>query len=361
MEAASSAINSLLTYCDERGIDLESRIRLRRFFSPGELDAVRDECQKRRSKHGGSATIVWLRGAKARKRVQAESEYDRLTHVACYLRWLSNILLGSAIDVATARQIDLVYRGLIGRRPIRKRSATVARGPSPEQVKALQEVIDPSAERSLFKDDNVRIRNALIIDLLFYLGIRGGELLNICIKDIDWKRNQLVVARRPDEKRDSRRRQPLVKTLDRRIPLSDLLVERLHAYITKHRNKVPGARRHDYLLVTHKSGKTQGQPLSISGYQKVIKVIAAAAPELEGLHGHLLRHGWNERFSDYMDGLENPPSPERQEAMRSYAQGWKEGSGTSATYNRRFIERKAHEAQLDLQKGTIRLPKGVDK
>jgi len=87
----------------------------------------------------------------------------------------------------------------------------------------------------------------------------------------------------------------------------------------------------------------------------------AAAPELHGIHGHLLRHGWNERFSEYMDSQEQPPSPERQEAIRSYAQGWRGGSGTSATYNRRFVERKAHEAQLKLQARTIKHIKGIDE
>jgi len=39
--------------------------------------------------------------------------------------------------------------------------------------------------------------------------------------------------------------------------------------------------------------------------------------------------------------------------------GWREGSGTAATYNKRFIRQKAHEAGLALQEGMIRLPKGV--
>jgi len=115
------------------------------------------------------------------------------------------------------------------------------------------------------------------------------------------------------------------------------------------------------LCVTHKSGATQGDPLSISSYRKVIRAIAAASPELKGLHGHLFRHGWNERFSEYMDRQEAPPSPEQQEDMRSNVQGWKEDSGTSATYNRRFVERKAHDTQLQLQEKAIRLPKGIDK
>jgi integrase len=176
MDAASTAINVLLTYCAGRGIDLESRIRRRHLFNPAELDAIRDECQKRRGKHG-SAAVVPIRGRKARQRVGAGSEYTRLTHVANYLRWLSYTLLGSTVDGAIARQIDLVHRGLISRRPIGRSSAAAKSGPTPEQVATLQEVVDPAAGRSPFKDDSVRVRNALIIDLLFYLGIRGGELL----------------------------------------------------------------------------------------------------------------------------------------------------------------------------------------
>nr|WP_256470293.1 site-specific integrase [Luteibacter flocculans] len=270
-------------------------------------------------------------------------------------------MLGSAVDESAARQIELIHRGLTSRRPIGRRNAEVKRGPTPAQVATLWEVVDPEGKKSPFQDNSVRIRNALMVDLLFYLGIRGGELLSLCTTDIDWDRCQIVIARRPDERTDPRKRQPLVKTLDRRIPLGDALVDRLHTYIVKHRNKVSGARRHVFLFVTHKSGATQGQPLSISSYRKVIRAIAAASAELKGLHGHLFRHGWNERFSEYMDRQEAPPSPEQQEAMRSYAQGWKEGSGTSATYNRRFVERKTHETQLQLQEKTIRRPKGIDK
>jgi hypothetical protein len=39
----------------------------------------------------------------------------------------------------------------------------------------------------------------------------------------------------------------------------------------------------------------------------------------------------------------------KEEKMRSYMMGWKEGSGTAATYTRRHTERMAREAQLKLQ------------
>lgn len=360
MEATLAAISVLLTHCVERGIDLEHRIRSRQFLRPAELDAIRDDCQERFSATSNS-TVVPLRKGKRGQRVGLGSEYIRLSYIAEYIRWLSHTLFGSEIDQAAALEIDRVTNGVLSRRPKGKRSAPTKLGFSAMQIAKLQETLDPTQGKSPFQDEGVCIRNALIVDLLLHLGIRGGELLNICIRDIDWERHQLVVARRPDEKADTRKRQPLVKTLDRRIPLRNTLINRLHDYVVNYRRKVPGARRHDYLFVTHKSGKTQGAPLSMAGYQKIIKVVATSSPELNGLHGHLLRHCWNERFSDHMDKLEHPPSPERQEAMRSYALGWKEGSGTSATYNRRFVERKAHEVQLALQKNIVRIPKGIDE
>jgi len=192
---------------------------------------------------------------------------------------------------------------------------------------------------------------------LLHLGKRGGELLNIRGRDI--KGNEIVIARRADEKDDPRRDQPLTKTLDHRMPVEASLMNDIQIYIKKYRKKVPNARAHDYLFVTHKPGPTQGQPLSISSYHKILRTIAEVAPELKDLHGHALRHTWNHNFSVYMDTMDNPPTPEAQEKMRSYLQGWKEGSGTAKWYTQRFNREKAMEIALKLQKGAIRIPENL--
>lgn len=362
MEAALAAINVLLTFCDQRGIDLEGRCLRRRLFTVGELDALRDECQKYFAKQDATSVVVPFRKSSQRT-VSRSTQYGRLTHIAHYVQWLTTTILGAAIDAHAERLVAAIHHGILVRRPRRGKGSRLdkAKGPSAQQMELLARIVDPLSDESPFEGGDIRYRNALIIDLLLCLGIRGGELLNLRIRDIDWARNELVIARRPDEKADPRARQPKVKTLDRRIPLRDTLVQKLHTYVTTSRSKVPGARKHDYLLVTHKSGPHQGKPITISGYQKIIRTISNACSELRGFHGHLLRHAWNERFSNYMDKLEHPPSADVQEAIRSYIQGWREGSGTSATYNRRFIEHKAFETQLELQKGTIRLPRGIDK
>ncbi|MGK7339981.1 tyrosine-type recombinase/integrase, partial [Salmonella enterica] len=64
---------------------------------------------------------------------------------------------------------------------------------------------------------HVRFRNNLIIKILLETGMRGGELLNLKIADFNYKKKNLCIVRRPDNKDEPRLRQPLVKTLERQI------------------------------------------------------------------------------------------------------------------------------------------------
>lgn len=366
MESALSGINVLLSFCDERRIDLADRFQKREFFATHELDAIRDYCQQSFAKRAaGSHQDVITIHSKVRPRPARKTGlanvYMRLTHIAKYVEWLATVLLTGEIEKKTTLDIARMKKGFESRRPTRKGRNQLGRekGLTREQEAVLLDVIRPGSERNSFEDHATQIRNQLLIMLLLHLGIRSGELLNIRVSDIDGANNQIVIARRADEKRDPRRRQPLVKTLDRRLPMKDTLVQAIHRYVVQFRSKVPGTRKHDYLLVTHKSCPTQGQPMSRSALIKVIKLISSAAPELAGLHGHELRHTWNNRFSEFMDARHDAPKPEEQEAQRSYLQGWKPGSGTATTYTKRFTQEKAVEASLKLQEGMTRIPENL--
>lgn len=366
MESALTGINVLLSFCQERQIELEARFLKREFFSPHEMDAIRDYCQLRFIKtHSGQAeeatSISKARPSKTASTVGLSSQYNRLTHIAKYTEWLAMALLPHFEGKNNTLVVAAMTKGFESRRPFRKGRNQVGRekGLSHEQEANLLDIVGPGSERNPFECQSVRVRNELIILLLLYLGIRGGELLNIRVSDIDWENNQIVIARRADEKKDPRHNQPLVKTLDRRLPIKDTLKQAVHRYIVQCRSKVPGARKHDYLLVTHKSGPTVGQPMSKSAYYKVVKLLAKTVPELADLHGHELRHTWNNRFSELMDGMANPPTPNEQESLRETLQGWKTGSGAAATYTKRFVREKAIEASLHLQKGMTRIPKNL--
>jgi integrase len=281
-----------------------------------------------------------------------------LSVIADYVKRLANLLSGEGGNKEKARLIARMADGIKARRPVRKNrnSGLNDKGLDQEQIALLFEVFKPGSELNPFVGESVQIRNRLMFLVLYHLGIRGGELLNIRIKDIDFSNNQIVVVRRADQKDDPRTNQPRAKTLDRRLPMKDTLAKEIHKYIVNYRRKIVQPGQPDYLFVTHKEGPTKGLPVTIPAYRKVFKVVREISPILHSFSGHSLRHHWNEIFSNYMDSMDNAPSEIDQEQQRSYLMGWKPGSGTAATYNRRFTQRKSNEAALKLQEDMIRLP-----
>ena len=148
METALNGIQILLTFCKDRGIDLEDRILRHEFLKVNELDSIRDTCQKRfEAKTNGSAPRV-LRFRVPTTRVGKAAEYARLTEIADYLRWLSGLLLGSALDRNTSTQIRQMVDGLKTRRPPFKHRNQLRResGLDDFQIDKLFEVITPGSE-----------------------------------------------------------------------------------------------------------------------------------------------------------------------------------------------------------------------
>lgn len=362
----SSAANNLivlLRFLNSRYIDLEQRITDRTFLEVHELDDLRDFTQtnflsspaEKPSQYILSSVGVY----ETKGYVQSATQYMRLTTIAEYLTWLANHLIQRP-STLESNQIQKVENQIKSRRPSRKgRNKEVDHSLDDIQIEALFEAIRIGSEHNPFSSE-VQQRNRLMILLLYHLGLRGGELLNIKIEDIDFSKNLLKVVRRADEIDDPRVYEPNAKTLERKIPLSDTLTKELHEYVLRNRRKVQNANRNSFLFVTHKSGPTQGHPISKSGYQKVVSVVKAVSPQLYSLTGHKLRHTWNRKFSELMDAKDNPPSEARQEQIRSYLMGWKPGSGSAAHYNTRFNQDQAHKAGLTLQETSgTRLPKGL--
>ncbi|MBN2866765.1 MAG: site-specific integrase [Thiotrichales bacterium] len=350
MESALSSISVLLKFCNERQIDLVERLRSSTFFQLNEIDALADYCQFNLSGKVAANKVVRL--AKARKpRVANETVYRRLSVIAKYLEWLGTLLsVSSAVD---QKKLGALVKKIRSRRPVKKgrNQSLVEKGLTDEQVDLLFEVFRPESDLNPFEGESTKVRNRLMFLMLHYLGIRMGELLSIKVKDIDFSNNQIVIARRADEKSDPRVDQPLVKTMDRRIPLKESLAAEIHNYVMNYRRKELSARKHEYLFVVHKPGPTSGQPVSKATYNKVMTTVKALSPKLIDFTGHALRHKWNERFSRLMDSMDESPDEVQQEQLRSWLMGWKQGSGTAAHYNQRYIKNKANEAFLKLQTG----------
>ncbi len=363
MRALLEAVRILLSWASINNTDLEARFVQRRFLVDSEIESLRGYSERRTDESEGierKLTVSVLRRREKGRanildpecRVSGGTHYIRLTYIAEYLEWYAMRVIereAKVVDSETSRRIKAMSLGLRLRRPNKARSSrlTARKGLSHEAQEELIEMVKPGSKNNPF-DSTIQLRNYLIILLLHSLGLRAGELLSLKVSDFDFQKNELVIARRHGDKSDPRANQPVAKTLDRRVPLSSLIVKKVSDYVLGPRRQMPQAKRHEFLFVTHKSGAYMGQPLSMKGLAKLFSVIQrVGSEELRGVSPHVLRHTANDRFSELMEKGKIKPAEE--EKMRSYLMGWKEGSGTAATYTRRYVENKAKEAFLKLQ------------
>jgi integrase len=197
-------------------------------------------------------------------------------------------------------------------------------------------------------------RNYLIILWLLRLGLRRGELLGLRVSDIDFVRGRVTILRRADDIDDPRTLQPNAKTLPRQLELDRELIELTEDYVLSDRLAFARARRHDFLFVA--SGT--GLPLSLPSITKLFRVLSAQpAMQATPLCAHLLRHTWNERFSEIVD-LKGVPE-ETEKRVRSYLMGWSDISKSAAWYTRRHVKKKAASISVAMQEHA--LARGNDK
>lgn len=339
----SIAVNISLFYrfLNERDISIEDDIMRNKILSHAEIDRLSMFLSKK---------FALDKATKNKSFVSKQTLYRRLSHIAEYLFWLSSILNKSNDHVRLSLKM---VNAIKERRPRNNRvfNDRDEECLSEKALNKIMELIDPDSDKNPFLD-YVRQRNELLFIMLYELGLRCGELLNIRIEDMDFQKNRLRIVRRADEKNDPRVRQPLVKTLDRTLPLSKYLMSKIYKYILNRRTFAIG--KTDYLFISYKPGVTQGKPLSISGYHKIISQLAMSDPLLNGLRGHQFRHTWNYNFSKLMDSLNPKISEREQERMREYLMGWRPGCGTAATYNKRYVREQANEASIKLQEKLMR-------
>jgi integrase len=214
-------------------------------------------------------------------------------------------------------------------------------------------VTHPDSTENPWKNHHVRSRNYLIFMWLLELGLRKGELLGVRLDDIDLRMGEVKIARRADDPAEPRRDAPNTKGRGRMLALGNDLSDLTREYVLGPRRHIPGARRSPYLLVATGSGK----PLSKAALSKLFVELRCKVPGLpEELSPHVLRHTWNEQFSEYMDQTGVPP--EAEERMRKQQMGWSDRSKMAAVYTRRHTRRKTNEASLAMQAAAFEASRG---
>lgn len=292
----------------------------------------------------------------------ASHQYNCITSAMEYLVFLARLATQFNSTPESNREIKRMEKLLRSSRPKAKnqnsnfnRSLSV---PS-DLVRNFMAIAHYNHEQNPFKNEGIRFRNHLIFLLLEGVGIRRGELLSLKLEYIITygPEKTIVVTRSHDDKNDTRRRQPVTKTRERQLAISPYIAEQIDIYISKYRSKFQQSRKHPYLFVSHKPGRTQGYPLSGSSFDNTIMPTMKSVDTcFSVIYPHFFRHDWNERFSESIDsnnmGCQNTEdyiSPDKEAKMRKHQMGHaSEESGK--VYNQRHITRKANEVSLLEQK-----------
>jgi integrase len=346
-------------------IDLDARLSEGRLLELGELEEVTRHCRLPldeinggvSDQAAGPAKVVDLEKVRMRTSARAPDSVDdntaaiRIRYIRDYLKWRSNVWLFklgakhklyAGLEATQKRAIDLLNErtpGSSGRNSVGQRE-----GISEDDLEKLLAVTEPSSPENPWSGDHARERNALIVRWLLSLGLRRGEMLSVRISDINFQTHEVLIARRADSPDDPRKNQPNTKTRDRLIPIDEDLAILTHSYITGARRAIPGARRHEFLIVANGSGA----PLTLAALNKIFDVLRRKCPDLpQELCPHVCRHTFNDALSADMD--EHDVSPEKEDTIRSHLNGWIPNSGTAATYTRRHVRRQARKVSLGLQ------------
>ena len=363
------ALRSVMLVCileKHLAINLSERLRSGSFLSQTELDYLTQlagmslrvlerveeapQSRKRGSTRATSRGLVpTLPVLKRGDYVSANTKSIRLHYAGVYLKWLATREIQRTEDASAAERLvtrtDEVLRALkIRTPPVRARSREAI---APEERARVLEVIGEKSPDNPWNHPFVRLRNRLIIMWGIGCGLRRGELLAMTVKLVELQFRRATIVRSPDNRRDPRRHPPSVKTRERHVPLGAELIALTQEYI-RERGRIPAARKHGFLIVSK-----EGSPLSLSAMTKVFTDLRERSPGInQTLTMHVLRHVWNEEFSDLVDA--KLITPEEETRIRNEAMGWSDRSKTGEKYQRRRTRARASDFSLEIQEKFMR-------
>ncbi|EOQ6171182.1 tyrosine-type recombinase/integrase [Escherichia coli] len=353
MEIVATNLLIFSNFLDGRGIDIIERVELKKYLSVAEIDDLVRYAKQRFDRQ----KIINIKSTNYRFIAKRTFSY-RIHVFSRYLKWLCG-LVHSSKGINAKYEVDVFIESIrahIPRNSSLNMNEISEKSLNEEEIKVLFRLLEIGGIENPFHKE-VQVRNRLIFTLLLNLGLRAGELLNLKIDDFDLRDNTLSVVRRHDSKEDGRSYQPLVKTGERVIPLSDELAREIFDYISNSREKMTKRKKHNFLFVAHCTGKNAGEPLSISAYEKVISTLKRASPELYNLSGHRLRHSWNYMYSKGIEGAELEYN--RRKDLRNYLMGWSKESIMCDRYNYKYISQQEKDVVLKVYKSVSKIISGV--
>lgn len=364
IEQALRGVQLLLTFTSQRHIDLHQRFSSAQFLDVHELDELVRAAYGALSSKGSTKTdrvspkIISLEQARRRApKVTTEPDVStstaaiRLYYSRTYLEWLGQRVAATVCKTLDEKSTYMAllreFLAVLANRTPKARLGSDRLSLTGRERAILLRVIDPAGPDNPWTGEFVSDRNRLLVTWGMGTGLRRGELLNLRIKLIDFNRCTADIVRQHDSKKDPRKYQPNPKTRERRIGISKELAHLTHEHVVKYRSKIRDARKHDFLFVAN-----TGAPLSMAAVSKIYRTLRSKHPGVGGnLSSHVLRHTWNEDFSEIADhaGL----SEEDERRGRIHAMGWSATSASAEHYLKRRTRRVATEVSVRIQQAVI--------
>lgn len=337
----------LFEFFKAEGIDIESRLNNRptsNYLSDVELSRFVQHANWKKSvldkKYAGVSLLPEAYEEIGSTQAEARCEAARDYLVFIYEQLGDRKGIEKAVDWLKAR----VKRKIIASKPSWRRSSIEdVKGLTDEQREILYEKLNPVHSENPFKRDAQRYRNFIIILFGIELGLRRSEMLLVKLSDIDYTKRTIDVVR-PTEVIDKRKSAPRLKTNERRLPCSDLLISTIEAYRLKHRISV-SSRKHPFLLVAH--GRNEGEALKIKSVDGIFKTISNRFPLLTGITPHTLRHDsvytLLANMTPELKKLSVEDRAQRVQKVLTWAFGWNPASEMPSLYGAKFWHEKASE------------------
>lgn len=368
LQQATRALMFAHQIFDHLNIDLDARLTEGMLLNLGELDTLADlagmsqewldghlNAEKTKARKPAVVSLekarMRLNSGDAGHPVAAQTKDIRLMYTRDYLAWLARrSMLRAGVSSPIHHALENTARlmkALLSARMSSSRNANdvdARQGISSDTESRVLAVTQPNSPENPWKNVHVRMRNQLIFMWLIQLGLRAGELLGVRLEDINLRTGEVMIARRADDPDDTRTDEPNTKGKSRLLALGDGLAELTRTYVHGPRRAIKAARKTPFLLVATGTG----EPLSKAALSKLFVELRRRVPGLPAeLSPHVLRHTWNDRFSEFMDKA--GVSPDDEKKMRRQQMGWSDGSEMAATYTHRHTRRRTNEASLQMQ------------
>jgi integrase len=357
-----------LDYWSARSIDVTKRVADGEFFGLSEYAKFYEHCHFQKSFEPFDSNILpfrsvenkFLRNAMAANlnataKVSPETISGRIRRFRQYMEWLFSEFHGGykvspAVEntfsqlIAKIKLDENSFGNNADRNPVRPEESVM-----PDDVfSKLLEMILPSSPNNPFKSS--KVRNYLIVSMFCETGMRRGALAKLKLSDCKFYgvSDRISITGNKNDITDPRVDKPRQKTLSHDVPITDKrLIEQIKVYIDHIRTQFTCSERHDFIFVSEKDSKgTAGQPLSLKSINNIFQKLSNSLEY--HVHPHLLRHKWNEIFSEA--GESTGVDKRVLEDMRKYAMGWKQDSNMGEIYNDVYLQKKTAELMLEHQK-----------